>query len=613
MKKLNELPEGHSPLRRRLLALGAGALALPLVGCGGGSDGNTASAPNAPFRHGIASGDPLADRVILWTRVTQPDINAIIPVRWEMATDPDFKTIARSGTAHASQATDFTVKVDADNLQIGTQYYYRFHALDVTSPVGRTRTLPPAGVQRLRFAVFCCANYPAGYFHVYAHAAKNGEFDALLHLGDYIYEYERGDDVYASKYARAMGREVEPANELRSLSDYRTRYAQYKTDPNLQAIHAVAPMIAIWDDHEIVNNAYKGGSSKIEQDEATDGPYPARKAAAQQAYHEWLPIRTGEDRARIWRRFNFGNLVDLHMLDARHYARDHAIDYPEADGSFNPQSFAARWVAGPEAQARTMLGQDQLAWLLGNMQQSTATWQILGQQVLMAKMLFPAQVLLEMMQTRKGDSFKHYLALAARLQAGDPPLTAEERAFVMQPRIPYNLDAWDGYYVEREKLLTAIGQMNKNLVVLAGDTHNAWANQLYTGGMVTQTPKNYVGVEFAVSSVSSPGFEEYLPGVEPLQFGAALKLMQGATLDPNTQVPVGGDMPFCDTFRRGYMVLTVTPEECRADWYFADSVFHRDPAVANVNHNPTAERYKVLAGENNIGKLVQVLDNAPAA
>ncbi|MDY0105615.1 MAG: alkaline phosphatase D family protein, partial [Giesbergeria sp.] len=329
----------------RQLALGATALAaLPLAACGGSDD------PEVRFVHGVASGDPLADRVMLWTRVTAPaGHTADIPVQWELASDAAFTTVVAKGQTTATAAKDFTVKVDATGLQPATTYHYRFTAYAAQSASARTRTLPTGSVAQVRLAVFSCANYPAGYFNVYADAARRNDLDATVHLGDYLYEYPRGG--YASAKAEQLGRLSQPATEILTLADYRTRHAQYKTDPDLQALHACAPMIAVWDDHEIANDTWANGAEN--HDAATEGRFAARKAAALQAYHEWMPTRNAQPDL-IYRSFHFGNLVALHMLDTRVIGRDEPADYTRF---FTASGFdAAGFTAAVGAPDRHIMG-----------------------------------------------------------------------------------------------------------------------------------------------------------------------------------------------------------------------------------------------------------------
>ncbi|WP_374605751.1 alkaline phosphatase D family protein [Diaphorobacter nitroreducens] len=530
----------------RQITLGAAALGtLPLAACGGGDD----DAPAVQFAHGVASGDPLADRVMLWTRVTPPaDFSAEIPVQWEVASDAAFASIVARGELRTSAARDYTVKVDATGLEPATAYHYRFKAFETSSPTGRTRTLPTGSVAQVKLAVFSCANYPAGYFNVYADAARRGDLDATVHLGDYLYEYGQGG--YASGNAAALSRLSQPANEILSLADYRMRHAQYRTDADLQALHAAAPMIAVWDDHEIANDTWMNGA---ENHQAAEGSFAARKAVALQAYHEWMPTRNAQPDV-IYRSFAFGNLLALHMLDTRVVGRDAQVDYA---AFFKPGGFdAAGFTAAVGNPARQLLGTAQTQWLQQQMAASSATWQVLGQQVLMGRMNIPAPILMETLQPGSGVTVSRYAAIVAKARTAPATLTPEEQAILAQPSIPYNLDAWDGYQAARETVLGMARAMNKNLVVLAGDTHNAWASEL------NDMNGNPVGVEFATSSVSSPGFEEYLPNENPATLSAALLQL----VEP---------LKYCDTARRGYMVVTATATECRAQWVYVNTITSR--------------------------------------
>lgn len=514
------------------MAVGSG---LPLAACGGDDDTPAPIAPAVSYQHGVASGDPLADRIMLWTRVT-PAADGTVPVQWEVASDEAFTKVVKSGSTETSAERDYTVKVDVTGLSAATVYHYRFAVGAQRSPVGRARTLPTGTVDRVRLAVFSCSNYPAGYFNVYAAAARDGAFDAAVHLGDYIYEYGAGG--YASDTAAALGRLSVPPTEIIQLSDYRRRYAQYRTDPDLQALHAAMPMIAVWDDHEIANDTWTGGADN--HTEGTEGAFAVRRAAAIQAYHEWMPTRL-PDPARpdvIYRSFDFGNLVSLHMLDTRNIGRDRQIDM-------------AAYVAGAAHDpARQLLGAEQNAWLSARLQTSTATWQVLGQQVLMGRMNIPASVA----QSPDPVTMTAYITA---VQTPAAARTAEQQALVAQPKVPYNLDAWDGYQANRESVLAAAAANDRNLVVLSGDTHNAWASDL-----TLAADGRKVGVEFATSSVSSPGFEAYLPTVNPAQLSGAFPLL----ID---------DLVYADTSRRGFMVLEATAAEARAQWVYVDTISQR--------------------------------------
>lgn len=493
------------------------------------------------FLHGVASGDPLADRVVLWTRVTPANDARTVPVLWEISLDDAFRRVLRRGRVLTSAARDFTVKADAAGLPAGATLYYRFTASGVVSPTGRTRTLPTGPLGQVKFAVFSCSNYPAGYFHAYREAAKMEDVFAAVHLGDYLYEYARGG--YASADAAALGREVVPDAELIALRDYRQRFAQYRTDGDLQALHAAMPMIAVWDDHEIANDAWREGAEN--HDPATEGAFAARRAAALQAYHEWMPIRVANPSRldQIYRSFPFGDLVDLHMLDTRLVGRDLQLSYA---GVTNAAQLGAVLQA-TAAPARQLLGADQLNWLTARVAGSQAKWQMLGQQVLMGRMLVPAPLVLFQI------TFSNYVALLQKAATNPTGLTSTEQAILAQPAIPYNLDAWDGYAAERERVLGLMRSLDRNLVVLSGDTHNAWANDL------ADFAGNAVGVEFATPGVSSPGLEAFFPFENPLAVAAGL-----------TQII--GPLQYADTAQRGFMVVTATHEACTAQWFYVSTV-----------------------------------------
>ncbi len=306
---------------RRRFVVGAAAIGLGaglgLGGCGGGGSEEA----RERFGYGVASGDPLSDRVIIWTRV---NVETPAQVQWEVATDPAFGNIVRSGTASTDGARDFTVKVDVVGLQPATIYHYRFRHLGQPSPIGRTKTLPVGSPQLVRLAVFSCAAYSIGQFHAYADAVRRGDFDAALMLGDYIYETGlTGAEQFA---ASLLGREADPRTELHSLSDYRQRYARYHVDADLRALRASMPLIAVWDDHEIINDLWSDGAGGHD---ASEGSFTERRAAAVQAFHEWLPTREQADPLKIYRTFDFGNLLTLHMLDTRLIGRDAPIGRDE--------------------------------------------------------------------------------------------------------------------------------------------------------------------------------------------------------------------------------------------------------------------------------------------
>lgn len=561
------------PSRRDFVIRAAGFTAaiaggVSLAACGGGD-------AEPEFLYGVASGDPLSDRVILWTHAQFPGVSDPVDLRYEVAKDASFSSLVSQGTVRASADTGHTAKVDATGLSAGNVYYYRFSSGNTRSPVGMTRTLP-ALASNLKLAVLSCSNYPAGFFNVYSEVARS-DADYVLHLGDYIYEYAA--DGYASSHAAALGRTSSPTNELLSLSDYRSRHAQYKRDPDSKNLHALRPFICIWDDHEIANDTYKDGAEN--HNPATEGSWAARKAAALQAYHEWMPIRTGSDREKIYRSFDFGGLVSLHMLDTRLIGRDEQINIAALAGLLGTDARDAA-LAAFSSPDRQLLGVEQLQWLQGQLAASSATWQVLGQQVLMARMTFPASVLIALNTTDTSPA-----AQATALQAVTDYLTAKatpagartpaQQALMdttQNPQLGYNLDAWDGYIVARETVLGTVAQLNKRLVVLAGDTHNAWHSDLTLMGLANPALAGVkVGEEFATSSVSSPGLEEYLVTLSPAQIKSVFE-------------GVVDDLNWMDPSRRGYLKMTFTATEAVGEWFFVDTITSRS-YTASLGHTAT--------------------------
>lgn len=529
-----------------------------LTGCVS-SGKNTLS--DVVFTHGVASGDPSQNAVILWTRAVPKDALQAVSIHYEIATDDGFEVIIRSGKATTSSSTDFTVKIDVTELAADKEYFYRFKGALSVSPIGRTKTISDNQVSRLEFAVFSCANYPAGYFNPYTEAAKNKNLDAVLHLGDYIYEY--GDGGYGTENSEKIGRKLPEDNsgELFTLADYRKRYALYRTDSGLQALHAIAPFIVVWDDHEICNDTWLEGAQNHNEGE---GDFFERRKAAVQAYYEWLPIRPpkGEQNLEIYRSFDFGQLLSLHMLDTRVIGRDKQIELSEFVDEKTGAFDQAKYVKALSNPNRTLLGKEQKKWLIKSLEQSKAKWQLLGQQILMGKMMFPAEMLLNQDRS-KAPKIIGELTELRKKQYNGIPLTQVEQAR-LNKKIPYNLDAWDGYPAEREYLYGVISKLNKNLVVIAGDTHNGWQNQL------TDHRDNLIGMEFATPGVSSPGLETYLNLDEKGAIGLAKAM------------PVlVDDLQYCNLHQRGFLQLIVTEGSVEAQWLFVDQVSSEEYKVAD--------------------------------
>ncbi|EJB8440744.1 alkaline phosphatase D family protein [Vibrio parahaemolyticus] len=534
------------------------AVATGIIGCG--SDDNEPVAVS--FEHGVASGDPTQTQVIIWTRVTTAA--SYVDVSWQVASDMEFSNVVQSGVFTTDTGRDFTVKVDVQNLNANSQYYYRFMVGEMMSEVGQTQTLPEDGVEKASMAVVSCANYPAGYFHVYREILNQHEqspFDVVLHLGDYIYEYGAGG--YASEDAAALGREPSKGTECITLDDYRKRYAQYRQDADLQALHAKLPMIAVWDDHELANDTWKNGAENHQDDE---GSFIDRRAAAAAAWTEWLPVRENTfSNMLIYRQFSFGSLVNLMMLDTRLVGRDKPLDY------FSLSAPTMEAIGGLVVQSRSadreLLGTEQLAWLMNEFNTHDAKWNVLGQQVLMSRMELPSSVMTAMFQLFTSTEEKKTEALLA-VNTAITGYLADPSADPIS--LPYNLDAWDGYYVEREKVYQLAKASSGNFVCLAGDTHNAWASEL------KDVSNNPIGVEFATSSVSSPGLEEYL-ALDPV----AIAQME------YTLPHLVSELQWADIKQRGFMRVTFTADAAQSTWYLVSTIKDKKYQVTTKSASTT--------------------------
>jgi alkaline phosphatase D len=504
------------------------------------------------FEHGVASGDPLASALIIWTRAEPINSEQQVTLAWEVATTADFNQIIRQGITTTTHNRDFTVKIDVQDLIPNTEYFYRFKGDTNTSPIGRGKTLPISDVSQVKMVVVSCSNYPAGYFNAYDDAAKQADVDVVLHLGDYIYEYGMGD--WATDKSVEIGRQLaaDNATEILRLEDYRKRYALYRTDKGLQALHAAAPFIVVWDDHEISNDTWKNGAENHSPDE---GDFTLRRANAIQAYYEWLPIRPpmGDSHPQIYRSFDFANLLSLHMLDTRVIARDQQLEYKSYQDPNTKQIDMARFQRDLTSPTRALLGKDQFTWLSQSMQASSAKWQMLGQQVLMTKMYFPAEVFNQQKPEQIEPVVRELVAIKRAINSGNS--VSKEQMARLNTVMPYNLDAWDGYPQERENLYRLVKQMNKQILVVAGDTHNAWQ------GRLTDNSGEKIGMEFATPGVSSPGMESYLN----LSPKSAQDMAKAITM-------LVKDLEYCDLHQRGYMMLTIEPQQVTTSWRFVDNI-----------------------------------------
>ncbi|MFM5948165.1 MAG: alkaline phosphatase D family protein [Novosphingobium sp.] len=540
------LPEAASetPL---LVANRRSALKFGLLGLAG--IGTPLLAQGDPrFTHGVASGEPGASQVLLWTRFAA---SAETVLRWEVAEDADFTRIAASGDCTASPASDGCAKAWARGLKPATWYHYRFIAASgETSLTGRTRTLPQGKTAKFRIAVFSCSNYGFGWFNAYGHACEAGDFDLAVHLGDYFYEYKRGE--YPSAKQVLTGRES-PLDESVTLEGYRERFRTYRSDPDLQRLHQLYPMVSVWDDHETANDSWKNGA---ENHDASEGDWATRKAASERAYREWLPVSDDYFAA-----YEVGDLATLFRLETRHIARDQPFDLDTVFDAAAPDQAEAALAAFRDGQwrdpTREMLGSAQQGWLAKGLKASARgrkPWQVLVQQVILGRLALP-QNLAEGMAADSPDWMKKRIGRAVSIS---------------KQGLPMNMDAWDGYPAARDRLLQASLEADANLLVLTGDSHNAWAFDLDRKGQ-------RVGVELAGHSVTSPGAEGTIHWRKPAALAADL-------VAANTQ------LKWCDTARRGYLALELTPKSATGEFRFMATVRQKGTALAGV------KRMTVLAG-----------------
>ncbi|MFZ1478920.1 MAG: alkaline phosphatase D family protein [Sphingorhabdus sp.] len=531
----------HNFDRRLLLKtgmFGLGALALP-----GGALAALQASLAKGFSHGVASGEPSQNSVLLWTRYVSDAPETKLAA--EVSEFADFRLVWSGAEAVASPLRDHTAKAVIKRLDPGKTYYYRFIAPDGSiSPIGRTRTLPVEGIKHYRLAVFSCSNLPFGWFNAYAHAAKAGDFDLSLHLGDYLYEYQSG--YYPGPKDMVAGRLIEPANEIVSLAEYRLRYASYRMDPDLQAVHARAPMLAMWDDHEIANDASESGAQNHQP--KTEGEWSERKRAAEQAYREWMPVRDLSDNGDRWKNYPIGDLANIIMTESRITARSRQTGPGKLEGDFSAiakklTDFRDGALQDP---ARTMLGTAQEQWLHGTFASGKAKWNIWAQQTIMGSLFQPKGAENWLKPDADDIARQRVLRGAVAAQAG----------------IPSNLDAWDGYPAARARALSAAQNAKGDLVVLTGDSHNAWAFDLSHDGKPA-------GVEFAGQSVTSSGLEAYFTGAKPKTVATAL-------------MQTNPGLKWTDSSQRGYMVVDLTPERATSEWRFVESVKARSTGLAGT-------------------------------
>ena len=520
-----------------------------------------AAAASLLFRHGVASGDPDATSVVLWTRVSA---GAPLVVEWELAADPQFARIIQRGTVQTGPERDFTVKALAEGLAPGGRYYYRFRARGMTSAVGRTRTLPVGKLDRLGIALASCSNYAFGFFNAYDAIARDPAVDFVLHTGDYIYEY--GADGWGGDVAKKIGRVHQPAHEIVSLSDYRTRHAQYKTDAGSQAMLAGKPLLACWDDHESANNPWTGGAQNHQADK--EGDWAARREASIRAYFEWMPVRepgAGRSRMQFWRTYVFGDLATLSTLETRHTARAEQIDYlPYSKTIASHADARAMERDAIGAPGRTMLAPELEADLGAAWTRSKELgqpWRLIGNPMPIARTRVPDVV-----------------ALGLIPDPAKPLLAAQILAWKGKWNLPLSPDTWDGYEWARERLYGQARSMGVNdLVFLTGDSHSFWANRLADAG------GRPVGLELGTAGISSPGdFVE--GGFDP----ATAAKIDRAFEEHNPEVV------WTDNLHQGYVRLVLGRSGGQADFVAVDTVLSRRYRARSV------KRFGITPGANGL-------------
>ncbi|WP_420427947.1 alkaline phosphatase D family protein [Algiphilus sp.] len=579
------------PTRRALLLRTSAVLgtAVLLPACGGSDNGVETEGPDASrFRHGVASGDPLSDRVILWTRVTGVAEGAL--VHWRVARDPEMQQVVRTagdgfdfgGPRRLSAATDYCFKIDVAGLEPGTTYYYDFAVAGSRSPIGRTKTLPIGAVDRVRLALCACSNYSVGWFNAYRVLATR-DVDAVLHVGDWFYE--------GAGSSSAIGRPHDPPRETVTLDDYRRRHAQYRTDPDLAEAMRQHPFITVWDDHESANNAWIGGAQA--HDPETEGDWQLRKRAAARAYAEWMPLRLpdAQDPLTIWRQFAFGDLVDLFMLDTRLQR--------------NAPEIADIYDAAADDPTRSMLGADQLQWVRQQMQASQrrgTAWRVLGQQTMMAPHRGFTQ----------GEVPFPYL-----------PEDVARPMGIRQGGGSEGTDNWSAYAAERNALMAFWRDEGiTNNVVLTGDIHTAWAadvvedpytpfNPLTSGltgvpGYNALTGAGATAVEFVAMSVTSSNAIDFSPDNADTVASVveAYNRLVVETLNPN--------VVHHNAAIHGFVLIDFTPERVRGEFWQTGPNNQRFGPDDDARFDAAAEAWHGAAGQPGTNHL-RLVDSATTA
>lgn len=565
-------PSASGPTVSRRTVVASGTAAAGLAGAGWGVTRAAADEPVARdrhevFQHGVASGDPLPDRVVLWTRVTPTA--AALPgsgagpqtrVTWEVATDKSFRRIVRHGRVATSASRDHTVKVDADGLEPATWYYYRFRCAGRTSRVGRTRTAPSpdADLRSLRLGFTSCANWQAGYFAVYRGLAARDDLELIVHLGDYFYEY--GPTEYGYGPLNTDIRAHVPDHEVLDLADYRRRHAQYKTDPDLADLHAKYPWIITWDDHEVADDQWSGGA--VNHDPATEGSWARRRARAHRAYDEWMPVRLSgtvdlRDGDRLYRRFRFGRLAEISMLDLRSY-RSQQIAFTSLD---NP--------GGVDDPERTITGAAQMAWLKTSLSNTAVQWKIIGNPVMIAPVEF--------------GTLPDAIGQAIHDATGVVPSQG----------MPYNTDQWDGYAADRRTVLSHLAdQQTRDVVFITGDIHSGWAADVPADTSLYPAAGDSLAVEFVGASVTSNNLKD----ITGSPARTTSLVVETAIKAANRHIK------YLDFDSHGFCVLDITPARTQCDWYvIGDRRDPRTPVTWSTSFQTVAGTNSVAAADAPVG------------